>query len=474
MRAVPRLAKTCCCRRTIAGLTMLLTLLGTAPARANDFSVLSDSIAAQSMDRSDHRLVEPLTSLARTHMRANQFDEAHQVLDRTIQILRFNEGLYTPAQYEVLQLIAENHRNRGNWSEANEDLEHLGWLYTSSFQGRVDEQLTRLIWLSDFHLAAIFEDQSANQVAHLKKATGINQLAVEIARQSDDAAPRLRMTLLYDLVLKYHMETQGIRGGGSSGYEIRVLTPNSASVQSRKTGVARRYRAGLDALEEIRTLLAAQPGGASAEARAMVDLYISDWNLLFNKSASAARDYEAIHQRMIAAGLPQDSVDELFARPAVLPATEFHSSLEAALSARHRQSADGIASLPLRLLEPSPRFPGYVKHPRAGADDRLSGKNWATLRVTSRIEPDARITRWLNGTLQTNPAGGEVLDVQALGEGSGQVMDAALAHLSQIRFRPVLQAGSAIPVDLTLDYIVPLPDTARFEMLRAAALLSLR
>ncbi|MFM1896444.1 MAG: hypothetical protein RLZZ385_1518 [Pseudomonadota bacterium] len=457
---------------------LILAAVPSTPAIANDFAALNQTIAVhtshlqtleQVLDRSDQRLVEPLTSLALSHMQANQFDAADQVLDRSVQIVRFNEGLYSRRQYDLLQLSVENNRNRGNWTAVNRDLDHLQWLYTERFEGHVDEQLNRLIWLSDFHLRGVFEDSLVRQIAHLRDATDINQLALDISRGTD-ASRDLRIQLLYDLVLKFHLETQGIRRGGSSGYEIRVLIPNSTFVDARKVGLQKRYVGGLRALQEIRALLQ-EDGLATPEALAMVELYLTDWKMLFNKTARPAADYAAVYGQLLAAGLPGDRIDAFFAAPAVLPSPRFHASLDAALNARQTaETAPGT----LRLLEPSPNFPGYVRQTGAASDALLADKDWLAVRVTTRIDPEAKLSSWLGGSLQTVQGGGTVLALENLGVDDMEALYPVITHLEQIRFRPVVSAGMAVSTELTLEYLVPVPETARFELLKATALLTQR
>ena len=50
----------------------------------------------------DSRLLEPLEQLADMLMQQNQFDEAHVMLDRAMQIARVDDGLYTEIQRPLL------------------------------------------------------------------------------------------------------------------------------------------------------------------------------------------------------------------------------------------------------------------------------------------------------------------------------------------------------------------------------------
>lgn len=463
-------------------LSLCLTLSAGLQAETDDFASLNARIATQqaslvdlewNLDRSDLRLVEPMAQLARDHMRANQFDAADDVLDRSIQILRFNDGLYTPAQYDLLELSAQNHRNRGDWSRLNEQLDHMGWLYTEQFEGELAEQLDRLKWLGDFHLNGVFEDRPDQQIGHLRQATEINLTALDISRSHGRPLPERHIALLYDLVLKYHMEAQGVRWGGNQSYQLREVVPGSTFIDSRKWALRKRYIGGLRALEEIGELL--QTGTpATAEALALVDLYLTDWKVMFNDAADPAADYQRIHGRLAAAGVPDDLLDAYFSRPVVLPERHFHSDVKTAVSARALAS-DRDAGTDYQLVEPSPRFPGFVRSPQDFNDQRLRSSNhWLTARVTADVVPGARHRRWLNGMLQTIQQGGDWSLPSGLDVADDGVLAELRPRLNQLRFRPMLKDGQPVSTTVSVEYFVPDPDIARYELMRAAPLVTLR
>ena len=68
--------------------------------------------------RLDPRMLEPLEQFSQQLIDAQFFNEALEVLDQAIQIVRFSEGLYSPSQFPFLIRRIETFGNQGNWVEA--------------------------------------------------------------------------------------------------------------------------------------------------------------------------------------------------------------------------------------------------------------------------------------------------------------------------------------------------------------------
>lgn len=430
---------------------------------ANDFATLAEQIESRQshlqsleyqLDRSHPGLTEPLIGLARAHMAGNQFDEADAAVDRAIQIVRMNDGLFTPRQYDLLQLLVEIHHRRGNWSALNEDLEYIKWLYVENFDGSLTEQIQRLMWLSDFHMTATFEDSELRQIAHLKLATGLNKLAVDLVDSAPGVPLSLKTGLKYELVLKYHMETQGIRRGGSTSYKIREFLPGSTFVDNRKTGLRKRYVYGLRQLEEIRDAVKATDND-NAEALAMINLHIADWNLLFNESKDPAGDYELIYQSFVDAEVDNEVLYAAFAEPVLLPRPALFTDLASALANQRVASENTVSDSHLTLLEPSVNFPGVVRHP-SSASSRLNNPltKWVSLRVSLDLDPGQKSSNWQNGSLRAHWGSGSNFNLARKDAIEDELENAVLDRIHEVRFRPAMPNGVARPCKLTVEYLI--------------------
>ena len=95
-----------------------------------------------------------------------RFADAHRAIDRATQIVRINEGLYTPTQLPLVQMKVANFADSNDWNKAWEQLEHLLWLHRSK-SGYIDDQLVDdLMRLNELHLRGISEDTSEYQTFH--------------------------------------------------------------------------------------------------------------------------------------------------------------------------------------------------------------------------------------------------------------------------------------------------------------------
>ena len=131
-------------------------------------------------DHLDPRLSEPLLQLAESQMRSGNYAEAHATLDRAMQVVRINEGLYTRSQIPLIRKKIENFAEARNWDEARTQLDHLFWLHRTK-SDQVDLDLLRDFQeLSALHLRAVAEDAYDYQSFHLRRAANASWLALAV------------------------------------------------------------------------------------------------------------------------------------------------------------------------------------------------------------------------------------------------------------------------------------------------------
>ncbi|MDP6414858.1 MAG: hypothetical protein QGG54_07510, partial [Gammaproteobacteria bacterium] len=78
--------------------------------------------------RLDRGMLEPLDQFSQQLIETGRYSEAHQVLDQAVQIIRVNEGLYSPTQFPYVLRRIENYGNQGDWNHARKMMEHVNWL----------------------------------------------------------------------------------------------------------------------------------------------------------------------------------------------------------------------------------------------------------------------------------------------------------------------------------------------------------
>ncbi|CAN0515995.1 unnamed protein product, partial [Scytosiphon promiscuus] len=182
---------------------------------------------------------------------------------------------------------------RRDWSATVERLDRFSLLVANNFDGngKGEEQLSLLKWMADKHLQCALETNSEHYVTHISKATIINEYALQLAqfnRQTDDP---VYGELLHSLAHNYYIESRGIIAGGENSYKLRVLPNGSGMVESKAAALDRRYALGLDKLRMLRKF-AADSTENRLEAIAVAEIYIADWNIIFDSAEDIDNEYD--------------------------------------------------------------------------------------------------------------------------------------------------------------------------------------
>ena len=89
-------------------------------------------------------------------------------------------------------------------------------------------------------------------------------------------------------------------------------------------------REGLNIVKRIRKITEAT---GNAEAQAMAMIYDADFQMLLGLG-TAAKLYRSAKEKLNEAGISEERVEAFFARPVVLPETQFYTSLDQALASQ--------------------------------------------------------------------------------------------------------------------------------------------
>lgn len=297
-------------------------------------TLLSDM--QDSLDSMDPRLLEPLEQLADSLIQLHQFDEAHNYLDRAIQIARVEGGLYAESQRPLLVKKIENYTYLDDWDSAREDLEHLSWLYTTKSR-RIDENLVEdLVDLSRMHLRALVEDDSYFQGYHLRQSTRMRGIALAVAERIWSRTDERLAPMIYDQLRQLHMQTSALWHGGPASLELRQFAPGVGTRRSRFDVNKDHYLAGLRLLNELYGIYSAEEP-QNLEGLAMVTVYRADWHVLYDKLGIAEDTYRLAYDRLVKSGVEASLLDELFSQPMIIPDTKFHTTVRDAVVAKQNQ-----------------------------------------------------------------------------------------------------------------------------------------
>lgn len=409
---------------------------------------------ANSYERLDPRLLEPVADLANRLLLLGNYDEAHVLLDQAAQIARVVDGLYTMNQIPFLLGKAENYANRNDWLHAREQMEHLYWLLSRQENVIDDALIANLLRLSDLHLRGIAEDEKANQPYHFRAALAPNRLALVIAREHwGDIDPRLA-PLLYRLVQNYYLQAKAVEIGGATGSALRTFTGSGLS-QTRAESRMAHYHTGQLLLLEIRSLFEQQTE-AAPEAVALANLYLADWEVVFSNAGPALAAYQRSFAGFRSAGISIDDLNSYFSQPSLLPAPRFHSRWDELVMAREvgstpQNSIIAQEAVMLRFQERSSNLPfANVARGALAPEAAVAAQNSALFSFHLAGLEQTRI--WNRGRLKNLV--GTARNLEWLRRSFSQAVDveALEEEILEIRFRPKLIDGIPQPVDATLHY----------------------
>lgn len=412
----------------------------------------------ESVSQTDLALLEPLEQVADRLMSLYRFDEAHNILDRAMQIARINDGLYTPAQLPFLRKKIENFANWGDWDSTEKLASHLSWLHTNKLKIANAELVTGLIYLSEIHLRGINEDTLERQGYHFRNAAANSRLALAAAEYIwSENDPRL-VPVIYNQLKHFYIQSVAVDKGGRYGYALRATTaaPGRGRILDQATSQRIFYSNGLVLLDRINDIYR-DGESANLEGLAMAQLYRADWQVLFNKRIDALESYRKAYLGLVDAGVSNDLINEFFNRPLVLPASKFYQSIAAGMQARLEVSQmenDDSLQNPLFYVafdERSALFPN-IKRPGNLQSVKPFESNFALISFN--------LTGLQESSLQT-----DVRDLTALGvvEKAEVLQHSQLGVLHQdelqeklnwLRFRPKLVDGVPQEASGLLRYLV--------------------
>jgi hypothetical protein len=405
--------------------------------------------------RYDMALLDALQRLIQSQMEASRFEAAAENVDYAIQIVRFNEGLETPTQYDLQELAVQVDLYRQDWPAIQERLEHYSQLVTASPEGNSEDLLQRLLWLSAIYKRGSIEDVEENHAYHLIRSTWYAETAVIFAQVENLDESRLYADMLYNLTDNYFLEARAILTGGGTSYRLRQLRPGLHQVEDKQEAVARRYRAGLSQLRQLRSLLS-DSKQFDREALALAEFHIADWHALFDSDS----DLDAVYGKAIAlleqADITAAKRRQFLSRAVNIPRARLTLSVQEALAAsgfaQRHQASDSLLQR-LSLIEPASHISGYSQDLEQVNWRGALERDWARISTIVTVDPH-RKTTVRNGGIRTRSLI-TASDVRLQASEAGQTLTRkALRRLGTISFRPAFHEQRAISSELSVDYLV--------------------
>lgn len=408
----------------------------------------------QGVGRYHPSLLESLERLAAVMVELDQFNQTDEILDRVIQILRINEGLYTDKQFPFLVLSIKNDVRRGNWRDANETLDHLVWLYTFIPRQWNEELINELVQISELHLEGVAGDRQERKDYHFRAADRISWTAARIAERVWPLNDLRLVNLYYHLLIQNHMKYVTLIQGGAVAADLRQMAPNTGWMRSRRAVAESYYRLGTEMLRRMRSVYEGlEP--PDAEAIAMVDLYRADWQVLFDES-NPKTSYRMAYEGLLAAGVDGQSLEEFFSIPQPLPISDFHPSVHQARAAvmtkleRNAAGQDGQPDLLfLEWASTSPNMQLPIDKPlllQREVDDML------TAQLAIRLDGTDKVSRWIRSRYISQVSVVDNFDWLNSAAKQALSREELTERLHYLNFRPVLEQGIPQPFEGILEY----------------------
>lgn len=399
-------------------------------------------------------LMEGLERLAAAMIELDQFNEADEILDRAIQILRIDEGLYTESQFPFLVLSIRNNVRRGNWPDANETLDHLTYLYTLVPRQWNGELIGELLQISDLHLEGVAGDVEERKDYHYRAADRISWVATRLAERLWMPNDRRLVDLYYYRLKQNHMKYVTLNQGGPVSADLRQLAPNTGWMRPRRDVVESYYRIGLQMLQRMRTVYELQEP-PDLEAIAMVDLYRADWQVLFDES-NPEISYGRAYDNLLTAGVGELELQEFFSRPQLLPVADFHPTVQQASVAidndQNRPEGTQDIEPDLRFLEwasTSPNIQLPIDEPLLLQQEI---QDMVTVHLAIRLDGIEKVSRWIRGRYVSQISVADSFEWLSRSFDQEISNEELTERLHYLNFRPVINQGIPQPYEGILEY----------------------
>jgi len=278
-----------------------------------DAANLLDGIIAeleQQTSRYDPSLVVPLTLRGDALSGAAKYEPAIAAYEQARHITRITNGLHSTDQVGIVYREAATQAAMGKFDRANE-LEDYAYETLQRKYGPFAPGLVPGL----FHLAAWYA-----RTGNIFTARGLYERAVQILAKTNGENDPSLIPALRGLADTYRDEKfPPFRiPTADPEHEAGAMTSSAAQVSAQRVIVVNRFAEGGAALSDIVRITRADPNSKPLD-RALAELDLADWYLLFDKPAQAIPVY--LHARQVMqdqAGMNDEQIAVYFGQPTLL------------------------------------------------------------------------------------------------------------------------------------------------------------
>ncbi|SEA37027.1 hypothetical protein [Microbulbifer marinus] len=281
---------------------------------------------------------EQLLGLATALQKSGAHEEAIDEFRRAMLINRVNEGLYSLNQIPMIERMIESQIALNQWEDANDNQQYLYWLHARNYGENDPRMLPVINDLSRWHLQAYVEEKGETLFEHLISATNLYELAVDIITQNFGADDLRLVDALRGLkATNYYLATY--KGEPQQPVVINTSFGAGGSADPGQRAKLDHYRmnsfsTGKNAISRIVDVYQKNPHSPPA-ASAMAKVELGDWYMMFNKWHSARKTYGEAYDALWDNGATNQEIEDIFGRPAALPALPMLDEDREALTDSH-------------------------------------------------------------------------------------------------------------------------------------------
>ena len=308
----------------------------------------------------DPLLIQPISALTDLLIEAGDFNEAIDLLEQQLQILRINYGLSSSQQIALLEKLMKLYALRQDWEEVSDRLQYLSWVYGRDAQSPVPDLLAGLKRLRDWHMYVLNNDRREREPEHLLSIRDISEKSLSLAleyygednpgvisyiydRAQADLYIALAIMLTSETSPALITMTEGVTSTGTTRLSrLRTASDFEEAYGPRaNTVINRSFRNNMSKhFAHISTIRNYYATAGNQEAEAMALIYMGDSMLLRDQYesnplafagqtrgssniGSANRYYSEATSLLVDSGVPTADTDLFFSCPVLLPVNFF-------------------------------------------------------------------------------------------------------------------------------------------------------
>ena len=265
-------------------------------------------------------IVEPAIGLGLNLQQQNQHDQAITALKRALHVNRINRGLHDLNHIPIIDLIAHSQMALGDWQGAEQQQMLRFWIHQREVETSdelsneaLDGYVDAAIHFTNWQGQSYTWDTGRFPLVKLRHAqTGLRDAKTRLVARNRTTDPRYFAVLNAIAVNSYNIVIY------LSNTEADAVTGSTAGDQDmsdyllRQNIIVASFRDGSDALREVITL---NDSDERRKQYAQAILNYADWQLLFNRPQTAAKEYARAFSAFQQAGMDKPSLNKRFAEP---------------------------------------------------------------------------------------------------------------------------------------------------------------